>query len=307
MRKNFTIAFYVLFVLSLAASAQQDPQFSQNMFTKLCVNPGFAGSNDAICGTLLYRNQWTGFGGEPKTMLLTADMPVDLLHGGVGLTIYAADGLGVEKNLNVRGAYAYRTDLGAGHLGIGVDFGFHQKSLNGTKFVYNDLNDNNIPTGNVSGGAFDMGLGAYYNTDKLYFGLSTSHLTQGKIKYDNINTKLSRHYYLMAGYSVDLTSSLTLKPMIQLKTDAVSTQADFNANLFINSRYWIGASYRLQDAIVFMAGLEIIPNLKFGYSYDMTTSEIKTYSSGTHEIMLGYCYKPTKVVQRQFHRNVRFL
>ena len=307
MRKNFTIAFYVLFILSLAASAQQDPQFSQNMFTKLCVNPGFAGSNDAICGTLLYRNQWTGFGGEPKTMLLTADMPVDLLHGGVGLTIYAADGLGVEKNLNVRGAYAYRTDLGAGHLGIGVDFGFHQKSLNGTKFVYNDQNDNNIPTGNVSGGAFDMGLGAYYNTDKLYFGLSTSHLTQGKIKYDNINTKLSRHYYLMAGYSVDLTSSLTLKPMIQLKTDAVSTQADFNANLFINSRYWIGASYRLQDAIVFMAGLEIIPNLKFGYSYDMTTSEIKTYSSGTHEIMLGYCYKPTKVVKRQFHRNVRFL
>ena len=307
MRKIFTITFSLLFSLSLIVSAQQDPQFSQNMFTKLAVNPGFAGSNDAICGTLLYRNQWTGFGGEPKTMLLTADMPVDLLHGGVGLTVYAADGLGVEKNLNVRGAYAYRADLGAGRIGIGVDFGFHQKSLNGSKFVYNDAGDNNIPTTNVSGGAFDMGLGVYYNTDKLYVGLSTSHLTEGKIKYNNINTSLARHYYLMAGYSLDLTSSLTLKPMVQLKTDAVSTQADFNANLFINSRYWIGASYRLQDAIVLMVGIEIIPNLKFGYSYDMTTSEIKTYSSGTHEIMLGYCYKPTKVVKRQFHRNVRFL
>ena len=111
----------------------------------------------------------------------------------------------------------------------------------------------------------------------------------------------------MAGYSLDLTSSLTLKPMVQLKSDAVSTQADINANLFINSRYWVGASYRLQDAIVLMAGLEIMPNLKLGYAYDLTTSEIKTYSSGTHEIMLGYCYKPVKVVKRQFHRNVRFL
>ena len=307
MLKNITIAVIIVTFFGLKASAQQDPQFSQNMFTKLCVNPGFAGANDAICGTLLYRNQWTGFGGEPKTMLLTADMPMDALHGGVGLTVYAADGLGAEKNLNVRGAYAYRTDLGAGRLGIGVDIGYHQKSLNGSKFVFNDINDNNIPTTNVSGGAFDLGFGLYYNTDKLYFGLSSAHLTQGKISYDNIKTQLARHYYVMAGYNVDLTSALTLKPMIQLKTDAVSTQVDFNANLSINSRYWIGASYRLQDAIVIMAGLEILPNLKLGYAYDMTTSEIKTYSSGTHEIMLGYCYKPTKVVKRQFHRNVRFL
>ncbi|HQW22920.1 MAG TPA: type IX secretion system membrane protein PorP/SprF [Bacteroidia bacterium] len=307
MRKTFTIAFFCLSFLVLKVSAQQDPQFSQNMFTKLCVNPGFAGSNDAICGTLLYRNQWTGFGGEPKTMLLTADMPVEMLHGGVGLTVYAADGLGVEKNLNARLAYAYRADLGSGRIGIGVDFGMHQKSLNGSKFVYNDANDNNIPTGNVSGSTFDLGFGAYYNTDKLYVGLSSAHLTEGEINYDNITSSLARHYYLMAGYSLDLTSSLTLKPMVQLKSDAVSTQADINANLFINSRYWVGASYRLQDAIVLMAGLEIMPNLKLGYAYDLTTSEIKTYSSGTHEIMLGYCYKPVKVVKRQFHRNVRFL
>lgn len=307
MLKKLTISALIVTFFGLSASAQQDPQFSQNMFTKLCVNPGFAGANDAICGTLLYRNQWTGFGGEPKTMLLTADMPMDALHGGVGLTVYAADGLGAEKNMNFRAAYAYRADFGAGRIGLGIDLGYHQKSLNGTKFVFNDIGDNNIPTTNVSGGAFDLGFGAYYNTDKLYVGLSTSHITQGKISYDNISTKMVRHYYLMAGYNVDLTSALTLKPMLQLKTDAVSTQADLNVNLSINTKYWVGASYRLQDAFVLMAGIEIMPNLKLGYSYDMTTSEIKTYSSGTHEIVLGYCYKPTKVVKRQFHRNVRFL
>jgi type IX secretion system PorP/SprF family membrane protein len=308
MRNRITVALFIALLSGIsAAHGQQDPQFSQYMFVKQVYNPGYVGSNDAICGTLLYRNQWTGFGGEPKTMVLTADMPVDLLHGGVGLSVYAADQLGAENNLNIRGAYAYRADLGSGRLGLGIDFGYHQKSLDGSKFVYNDNGDLNIPTGSVSGGTFDMSFGAYYNTDNMYLGVSSTHLTQGEISYDNIKTSLARHYYLMGGYNFDLTSSLTLKPSILVKSDAVSTQADFNANLLINNRFWAGASYRLQDAIVILAGLEIIPNLKLGYSYDLTTSDIKTYSSGTHEIMLGYCYKPTKVVKRQFHRNVRFL
>ena len=308
MRILITITvFLTLLIFGHSASAQQDPQFSQNMFTKLAVNPGVSGANDAICATLLYRNQWTGFGGEPKTMLFTADMPLDVLHGGVGLAVFAADQLGAEKNFSARASYAYQLDLGSGRVGFGLNLGYQQKSLDGSKFVFNDLNDNSIPVGSVSGGAFDMGLGVYYQTEKLYAGISTQHLTKGDIKYDNISSTLERHYYLLAGYNIDLTSSLVLKPSALVKTDGVSVQADLNANLLINNRFWGGVSYRLQDAIVIMAGLEIIPNLKLGYSYDLTTSDIKTYSSGTHEIMLGYCFKKAKLVKRQFHRNVRFL
>ncbi len=300
--------FLLIFLgAGFVSMAQQDPQFSQNMFTKLAVNPGFAGASGGYCGTLLYRNQWTGFGGEPKTMLFTADADIDVIHGGAGLTVVAADNLGVDKNLMARLAYAYRADLGEGKIGIGIDFGLMQKSVDGSKFVYNDQNDANIPTGNVSGNTFDMGLGVYYNTDKLYVGASASHLTEGDIKYSDITSKIARHYYLQAGYGIDLTSSLTLKPSVLVKTDAVSTQVDGNANLMINNKYWIGLSYRIQDAFVIMAGLEIIPNLKFGYAYDLTTSDIKTYSSGTHEVVLNYCFKPIKIVKRQFHRNVRFL
>ncbi|REJ85036.1 MAG: type IX secretion system membrane protein PorP/SprF [Bacteroidetes bacterium] len=308
MRKLLLATFSVAFVIcGNQALAQQDPQVSHNMFTKMSVNPGYAGSSEGICATLLYRNQWTGFGGEPKTMLFTADMPVPVLHGAVGLSVYAADQLGAEKNLNIRGAYAFGFELGEGRMGLGVDFGYHQKSLNGSKFVFNDQGDNNIPTGSVSGGTLDLGFGAYYNTDQLYFGVSALHLTEGDIKYDNISSTLARHYYLLAGYNAELSSALTLKPSVHVKSDAVSTQLDLNTNLWINNKYWVGASYRLQDAFVLMAGLEIIPNLKLGYSYDITTSEIKTYSSGTHEIMLGYCFSPSIAVKRQFHRNVRFL
>src|SRR5438309_4339889 len=94
-------------IICARVSAQQDPQFSQHIFTKLYYNPAFAGANDAICATLLYRNQWTGFGGEPKTALFMADMPVDVLHGGIGISSHVADNLGQIKSLDVRANYAY--------------------------------------------------------------------------------------------------------------------------------------------------------------------------------------------------------
>src|SRR4051812_40029797 len=118
IQRKFTVLILIsLLFSSVASKAQQDPQFSQNMFTKLVTNPGFAGANDAICGTLLYRNQWTGFDGPPKSMLLAADMPVEILHGGIGLTVIGADQLGAEKNLSLHGSYAYRTNLGPGAIG----------------------------------------------------------------------------------------------------------------------------------------------------------------------------------------------
>ena len=307
MRKNFTISLLSGLLFVLPGFAQQDPQFSQHMFTKLYYNPGFAGANDAICGTLLYRNQWTGFGGEPKTMMLTADMPVDALHGGVGLSVHALDNLGGGGSMNIKANYAYRADLGNGRIGIGLGIGYHQESLNGSKLVYNDAGDQNIPTGNVSGGTYDLSLGVYYNTDDLYVGLSSSHLTANDLKYGDISMQIARHYFFMAGYNYDINSSLTIKPAVMIKSDIVETQFDVNANLFINQKYWVGGAYRFQDAIVVMAGIEIMPNLKLGYSYDITTSKLKSYSSGTHEIVLGYCMNVSKTIKRQFHRNVRFL
>jgi len=306
MKKFYTLGLIV--VCSVSAYAQQDPQYSQNMFTKLAVNPAHAGAYDAICGTMLYRKQWTGFDGAPKTFLLMAEMPVPKLRGGLGLTV-ASDQLGFEKNIMARLAYAHKLYLGSGYLNLGLDAGLMQKSIDGSKFIYNDGGDPNIPLGAVSGSALDFGFGAYYYSEKLYAGLSASHLTEAEIKTDNVTTKLARHYYFMAGYDVELTPDIMLKPSLFAKSEATSTQVDVNANVLLQNKFWLGFSYRFvpQDALVVMAGLEVTPNLKVGYSYDMTMTDIKTYSSGTHEIMLNYCFRVKPTVERQFHKNVRFL
>ena len=308
MRKTFTLLLLTVFFLPATHYGQQDPQYSQYMFSKLAFNPGYAGTNDAICGTLVYRNQWTGFGNEPKTALFSIDMPVRALHGGLGLNVTAQDKLGFEKDMYLNLNYAYRRELGAGKIGIGVGLGYVQKGVDGTKFIYYQQSDPNIPTSNVSGGTFDASLGVYYQADKLYIGLSSTHLIEGEIKWDNFVTPLARHYYLTAGYNHELTPDLELKPSVLVKSYGVTQQFDINGNVLYKNRFWGGLGYRMDDCFIIMAGLEIIPNLKFGYSYDATTSDLSTYSSGTHEIMLGYCFKPVpKPPKRQFHRNVRFL
>lgn len=313
------ITTITLFITSLAAFAQQDAQFSMNMFNRLAVNPGYAGTNKALCGTLLYRQQWTAFPGAPKTGLLSVDFG-EVLFGGVGLTI-DQDQLGFDKTLKAKAAYSFHLPVGPGSLGIGIDLGMIQKSLNGN-FIAPDGTttatpglDNSIPWSGTSAITYDVGLGLYYSTRKMYIGLSSLHLPQQQLKdaatnFD-FNYKVARHYYIMAGYTFDLGSQFDLTPSILTKSDASATQMDINLIAKWNKMVFGGFSYRLSDAMVGIIGLEksFTPkmNARFGYSYDITTSDIKNHSNGTHEIMLGFCYKIKGDSKSSSHMNVRFL
>jgi len=309
MKKIYILLPFII-IFTLNVSAQQDPQYSQYWFTKMGYNPGYAGANGAYCGTLLYRDQWAGFGGEPKTLFFSLDAPFYILHGGLGIVV-TSDQLGVNTNRSFGLSYAYRARIGNGRLGIGVSGSYYQQSIDGSKFIYNDPGDQSIPTANVSAGTFDLGFGAYYNTDKLYVGISSLHLQEGTISLATLQgsekTTLARHYYLTGGYTVNLTPSLDLKPSVLVKTDAASTQADITADLSYHNRFWGGVSYRLQDAIILNFGLVVIPDLKVGIAYDLTTSDIKTYDSGSFEIAVNYCHKFVIVKPKTFHKTVRFL
>ncbi|HEX5002990.1 MAG TPA: type IX secretion system membrane protein PorP/SprF [Bacteroidia bacterium] len=307
MKRLLSLAAVAL-LATTAVFGQQDPQFSQNMFNRLWANAAYAGSSDGICATAIYRDQWSGFDGAPKTGILNIDAPVRALHGGLGLSVLAADELGAENSLNVKLSYAFRFNVGSGNLAIGADFGFLQKSLDGfSAGDYIDPNDPVIPSSSQSGSVIpDIGAGVYFNSDKLYIGASASHLTEPKVEYGDFSTVMARHYYFMAGYRLEFSPSLSLIPSVFVKNVADETQADINANLHFNNRFWVGASYRLEDAIVVMAGLNILSNLRLGYSYDITTSDLQDYSNGTHEVMLNYCFYIKKKI-KPINRNVRFL
>ncbi len=318
MKKAFTIIALTAATATIA-EAQQDPQFSQNMFNRVGTNPGAAGSNNSMCFTLLGRQQWTGFTGAPKTVLASADMPVlqgSALHGGAGITI-VADKQGFESNISGKIAYAYHLPIEKGKLGIGLELGAINYGLNGTWLAPDGTTggtDPSIPVGKLTKTVLDAGLGLYYTSEKLYAGISAAHLPASKIKSavagSTVTYDIARHYYITAGYNWALTPAITLRPNIFVKTDAASTQIDGNVNALFNNMFWVGASYRTTDAVVAMLGVQL-KGLKIGYSYDYTTSNLKKgkggASSGSHEIYLGYCLKQPDKTSIQRSRSVRFL
>ncbi|MFM9009047.1 MAG: type IX secretion system membrane protein PorP/SprF [Bacteroidota bacterium] len=303
--KKFLAALAFSSLALSPAFAQQDPQFSQNMFNKMWMNPAAAGSNDAICASLLYRSQWTNYTGAPTSAVLALDAPILNNKLGVGFSVNT-DEIGFEQNLTAKVALAYRMDLGSGKLGIGVDAGLVQTTIDG-KFVAPDVApDPAIPTAAISGGTFDLGAGAYYQDDRFYVGLSSTHLMESETDLDKFSKTYKRHYYAMAGYTYEISPTITLKPMFLVKNVTNNTTIDVNVNAHFNGRYWGGLSWRNNDAIVLMGGITFMDNIRVGYAYDYTTSRLKDYSNGSHEIMLGYCFNVKKRVPVSI-KNVRFL
>lgn len=303
MKKNILI----ISILSLffgVANSQQVPQFSQNMFNKLANNPGSAGSSDAINATVLHRTQWMGFEGAPQTFNMAIDAPVPLLNGGLGLNI-VTDDIGEYSNLGLQLSYAYRTDLGQGQLGLGISAGMFQSGLDGGSLIPADLGDMAIPTGDVSGSSMDFGGGIYFNTENVYLGLSSLHISEPTIEKDDGNIiNLSRHYFLLAGYIQDINEQLSLNPSIYLKSDGSTSQLDINANLLYNNKIWSGVSYRLDEGIVLLTGMNINEDLRFGLAYDVVLNKIQNNSI---EFMLGYRFKVDYDRPVRSYKNPRYL
>ena len=312
------IALFVSVIRIAAAFAQQDAQFSQNMFNKLDMNPAYAGTNRSICGTALIRKQWVGFDGAPSTGLISVDAAVDRLHGGLGLTL-CSDQLGFDKTIIAKLSYAYHQTLqsGASTLSIGVQAGAIQKSINGNWLATDNYQiDPSIPNGKVNSITYDFGVGAYYtNLGGTFFGISTSHVIPSTLEANggqasvtkNFSFDMARHYYVMGGQPFYLNQIIKIIPSFLIKSDLASTQLDINTRVVYKDQFWAGASYRITDAVVAMVGVTY-KGLKIGYAFDLTTSQLKNYSNNTHEIMLSYCIKQNSIcVPPEGHGHPRFL
>jgi len=304
----------ILGAVSLNALSQQDPKFSQNMFLAPYYNPGAVGSSDKICLGAAFRNQWTGLPDAPITTIFTANMPLQFLgrDHGIGIT-FMNDNLAFNNDFQFSASYAFRIDLGQGSLGIGVNAGMANQALtpswNGADIITPDTDDA-IPKNGGSIFGFDMGLGAYYNTDNLYVGLSTTHLNQTTFDYpeDNATSRLIRHYYLMAGYNIQLSNPMfEIIPSLMVQSDARSHHIYLNTNLRYNKRFWGGVSYSVGGALSALVGIEMMNGIKIGYSYDFELSPLMNYNSGSHEVTVRYCFDLSVDRSPQKYKSIRFL
>lgn len=304
----------LLTILGLNLSAQQDPKFSQNMFLVPVYNPGALGQSDKICVAAAFRNQWTGLPNAPVVTTFSAHAPVRFLGRthGVGLNLMN-DNLGFNNDFFANLAYSYKADLGAGVLGAGIQLGLANQALtpewNGAD-VIDPQNDDAIPKNGGSVFGFDMGLGIYYATDKLYAGVSTTHLNQTSFDYpeEYAETKLIRHYYAVAGYNIQLSNPMfEIIPSFMLQTDGRSNNIYLNANLRYNKKFWGGVSYTIGGAASALFGIELLNGIHVGYSYDFELSPLLKYNSGSHEITVRYCFDLSLDKSPQKYESIRFL
>ena len=302
------IGVFLLGVLSVVTVfAQQDAQFSQNMFNKLANNPGFAGSRGVIATSVLHRSQWMGFGDDGaaiSTQNFSIDAELPSLYGGVGLNI-VKDQVAQFSNLGLQGSYAFRTELGLGQIGMGMSVGVYQSGLDGAELNAAETGDRAIPMNSVNGSKLDIGAGIYYNTQDVYVGISSSHMTEPVVEWsDGQDFNLKRHYFLISGYYHQINPLLSINPSIYLKSDGATSQLDINANLIYNNYMWGGVSYRLDEGIIMLAGMNVTEDLRFGLAYDIT---LVNPLGNSIEVMLGYNFKINTTKTLSKHKNPRFL
>lgn len=292
MKKLLTI----LLILSTGTLyAQQDPLFSQYMFNKLAVNPGYAGSHEALSAVILNRWQWSGIEGAPKTLSASVHSPLRNPHLGLGLTVYRDD-LGPTVYQGALASFAYRILFPKGKLSFGLQAGVKHADIdwNDPELDPNSDGDPLLIGQEKQNAVPDANFGVYYYSDNFYIGVSSKQLLQNQYAVVEVDgksefSKLIRHFYGIAGVAFPISDNLVFRPSMLVKyVQNAPPQLDLNLSFLIGKSFWLGASYRTEKAVSLLTEIRITPSLTLGYSYDIWLNELKAYNKGSHELRIGF-------------------
>ena len=276
--------------------AQQEPMYTHYMYNTLVINPGYAGSRDALSVTALHRSQWVNYKGAPIVQTLTMHAPLKNEHLGLGLSV-TNDKIGPTNNTAVFADFAYIMKLNTKSklaLGLSAGVNIFQADLNSLQ-----LNQQADPSfqNNISNKVNpNFGFGAYYSRERFYAGISIPNIIQNNYLVVNLPNgstwagKEQRHYYFIAGTMIKLSDNLEFKPTTFVKvTPAAPIQADVTASFVIAKKLLLGVMYRTGDAFGGLIGLDVTSQFHVGYSFDYSYG-VKTfkYNNGSHEIILRY-------------------
>jgi len=320
--KKVVLSILLLLISIGSVYSQFDAQLSQYMFHISSFNPAAVGDGNMIQITGQHRIQWLGIPNAGQTTVFSINAPLKIgkTYNGVGFT-FLNDKVGQFINQSAHLQYAYKKKLGTGVISIGADLGFVSLGFNNGDSIqdpkhtipigdYHQISeDPEIPKSSVVGMSFDVNVGLYYYTPIYYAGLSYLHLNNPTVNWgDKSEFKESGTLFLTGGYNLVLANpKFVLKPSTLYKTDFRSWQIDLSSRLEYDNKYWGGLSYRFQDAVVVLAGINISGGLSIGYSYDLPTSQIITVSSGSHEIIVMYSFEYLFGKRNSKYKSIRIL
>lgn len=315
-----SLLIFIFICTFTIVKAQFESQFSQNMFNLLSVNPGYAGTSGGVEATGFWRTQWGGVEGAPKTAVFSADSRLKFLgyEHGIGVN-FLKDDIGSFSAKKFTFDYAFKVDLLDGQLSSGLSVGVINQTLDGsalstmpksigsTSSLPEDDDHKPEQFTKEASTKIDFGLGVFFKEKNLYGGISVLHLQKPKLDLGvNIAQVVRRTLFLTGGYIFNFEDKdLDFEPSIFYKSDGSISQIDVAGLVKYKKRFWGGFSYRLQDAINGMLGLEMKNGLKVGCSYAFTTSKLS--GSQSLEVMVSYNFTVGVSKKSKQYRSVRYL
>lgn len=271
--------------------AQQLPQYTQYMLNEMAINPAVAGKDSYADVRSNNRYQWVGITDAPRTYMLTLHSPLKNRNMGLGTHIYT-DIVGPTRRVGISLAYAYHIKLTEKtKLSLGISAGIQQWGIDGHKLHLHDTGDENLVTQYQTKIVPDLGAGLYVHNEKWYLGFSAPQLYQSPIKlYKDGDDKgtLVTHFLLNGAYKFKINDDFKVEPSFLAKyANPAPVKIDVGARVIYQEQVWLGVGYRHNDAVTAILGFMYKNYLMIGYSYDFTTTNLKKYSTGTHELMLG--------------------
>jgi type IX secretion system PorP/SprF family membrane protein len=280
---------FVLMFTTIVSFAQQDAQFSQYMYNTINVNPAYAGSRGALSIFALHRTQWVGLDGAPVTNAVSVNTPLNESNLGLGVS-FVNDRIGPTHENTISADLSYTIPTSdTFKLSFGIKATANLFDLDVTRL--NPVNDD--PSLHDFNNKFspNFGAGVYYHSDKAYIGLSVPNFIETN-RYDDNDVAIFKekiNYYLIAGYVFDLNNYIKFKPALLTKmVEGAPLQVDVSGNFMLNEKFVLGVAYRWSAALSAMAGFQVSDALYIGYGYDLETTNLDNYNSGSHEIFLRY-------------------
>jgi type IX secretion system PorP/SprF family membrane protein len=284
------ILIFALMLMSFVSYSQQDAQYTQYMYNTINVNPGYAGSRGVMSIFGLHRTQWVGLDGAPVTNAFSINSPIENTNLGVGLS-FVNDRIGptVENTISADLSYTIQTSERY-KLSFGVKATGNLFNLDVTKLNPQNASDPLLQNLN-SKFSPNIGAGVYLHSDQSYLGLSVPNFFETKRYSDNDVAvyKERLNMYLIGGHVFDLSDNLKFKPAFLGKmVQGAPLQLDVSGNFLINDKFVLGAAWRWSAAMSFMAGFQVSDGLYIGYGYDLETTHLANYNSGSHEVFLRF-------------------
>lgn len=281
-------------LLSAKAGSQHlFPVYSQYMLNGLALNPAYAGSRDVFNITIGYRNQWVGFDGAPVSQTLSAHTPLKNEKIALGVFLHNEQ-IDVRNNTSLYINYAYRLPLAGGRLSLGLKAGGVNRNVNWNKLSLHDPGDIVFSDPGSSDILPNFGFGAYYYADRFFIGasiplfLSDSTRNSKAVSYHD----MSNYNYLVSGGFVAGRGGVKIKPSFLVKyNERNPVQIDANLSFILADRVWLGASYRLENAVVGLVKVQLNEQFRIGYTYDYSLGHLNNYNNGSHEIVLIYDFR----------------